>query len=267
MSKTSFRSSEPINLSHQRTEYPVIADISAPDGVQVYSVDQVTGTDAGTGRRSAYSSLHAFRHEDGKGRFYQVRRGRAEGLRPLTRLALGGSLSYAKETLSCNITNTNGEYPRRFLQVGNLQIPGPDLPSFLQIGNIIRPSRMLMPPRRKDFRMALISHLAVNFSTLCSAEDFQRLLSLYEWSDQPQNRRRIEGIRAVNIKPKDRIKRGALLRGVVITLTLNEANYLSAADMSLFGSVLHHFMSMHAPINTFVESRMLLYPSNRELNC
>lgn len=257
--------SEPVNLSHRRTEYPVIADLSAPDGVQIYSIDQVTGTDAGSGRRAEYSSLHAFRHGNGKGRFYQVSRRGTEGLRPQAHLRVGGNLSYARETLSCRITATNGDYPRRFLQVGNIQIPGPELPSFVQVANLIRPSRMLAPPRRKDFRLALISHLAVNFSSLCSAGDLQRLLTLYNWSELPQNQRRIEGIRAVAIKPVDRIKRGALLRGVAVTLTLQEENYLSEADIHLFGTVLHHFMSMHAPINTFVESRINLHPSNREL--
>ncbi len=257
--------SEPVNLSHRRTEYPVVADVSAPEGVQVYSVDQVTGTDAGSGRRADYSSLHAFRHGNGKGRFYQVRRRGMEGLRPSTRLTVGGNLNYARETLSCRITATNGDYPRRFLQVGNLQIPGPELPSFVQVANIIRPSRTHPPPRRRDFRLALISHLAINFSTLCSAEDFQRLLTFYDWSDLPQNQRRIEGIREVAIKPVDRIKRGALLRGVAVTLTVHEENYLSEADIHLFGTVLHHFLCMHAPINTFVECRIVLHPSNREL--
>ncbi len=257
--------SEPVSLSHRRTEYPVVADVSAPDGVQVYSIDQVTGTDAASGRRAEYSSLHAFRHGNGKGRFYQVLRRGGEGLRPQAHLRVGGSHSYSRETLSCRITASNGDYPRRFLQVGNIQIPGPELPSFVQVANLIRPSRMLAPPRRKDFRLALVSHLAVNFSTLGSAEDFQRLLTLYDWSELPQNQRRIEGIRQVAIKPVDRIKRGALLRGVAVTLTLHQENYLSEADIHLFGTVLHHFMCMHAPINTFVESRINLHPSNREL--
>lgn len=260
-------SSEPVNLSHRRTEYTLLADAAARDGVQIYSVDGVTGTDVGSGRRTTYSSLHSFRHETGRGRFYQVRRRGTEGLRPSTRLAVGGNLNYARETLSCDITVSNGDYPRQFLQVDNIRIPGPDLPSFLQVGNITRPSRMLSPPRRKEFRMALISHLAVNFSSLCAAQDFQRLLSLYDWSGLPQNQRRIEGIMKVEIKPVNRIRRGALVRGVALTLTLKEENYLSEADIYLFGTVLHHFMAMHAPINTFVESNLLLNPSNRELKC
>ncbi len=259
--------SEPINLSHRRSEYPVIADISAPEGVQVYSVDQVTGTAAGSGRRNSYSSLHSFRSQAGKGRFYQVRRRTADGLGVATRLAVGGDLDYARETLSCDLTVSNGNYPRQYLQVDQLKIPGAELPSFLQVRNLLRPSRMLPPPRRKDFRMTLISHLTVNFNQLATAEDFQRLLSLYDWSELPQNRRRIDGIKAVNIQPVDRIRRGALLRGMLVTLSLQEENYLSEADSYVFGKVLHQFMCMQAPLNTFVETRLQLSPSNRELIC
>ncbi len=257
--------SEPIALTHQRTEYPVIADSSAPDGVQSYSVDQVTGINATSGRRSDYAPLHAFRHGDAKGRYFQVSRRGDEGLRPTTSLAVGGQLDYARETLSCQITATNGDYPRRYLQVASLQVPAPDLPSYVQFSNITRPSRLLPPSRRKDYRLALISHLTTNYSSLTSIDTFRQLLSLYDWSDAPQNQRRIDGIREIEVAPVDRIKRGALLRGLEITLTLHEENYLSEADIHLFGTVLHHFLSMYASVNAFVQTRIVLHPSNREL--
>ncbi len=257
-------SSEPLTLTHRQTEYPLVADAAAPDGIQIYSVDQVTGTDPASGRRHDYTLLASFTHRRQPGRFFQVRRGGSEGLRPALGLSVGGPTEFARESLSCRITASNGDYPRRHLQIGSLHVPPPDFPSAVQFSNLTRPSRLLPPPRRKDYRLALISHLTVNHNSLASLEAFRQLLSLYDWTDQPQNQRRIEGIRAIAVTPLDRIKRGALLRGLEIRLTLQEENYLSEADAHLFGTVLHHFLSMYATVNTFVQTRVVLQPSNRE---
>ncbi|MHB1400685.1 MAG: type VI secretion system baseplate subunit TssF [Trichloromonadaceae bacterium] len=258
-------SSEPISLDHRLTDYPLVADASAPEGVQVYSVDQVTGISAAGGKRSDYSCLPAFTHRQLKERFFQVNRKGEEGLRPATHISVGGLSDFARETLSCRITASNGDYPRRFLQVGSLQVPAPDFPSSVQFSNITRPTRLLPPPRRRDYRLALISHLTINHNSLTSLEAFKQLLSLYDWTEQPQNQRRIEGIRDIAMTAVDRIKRGALLRGLEIRLTLQAENYLSEADVHLFGTVLHHFLSMYASVNAFVQTRIVLHPSNREM--
>lgn len=259
-------SSEPISLSHRHTDYPITADAAAPEGVQVYSVDQVTGTHGASGRRHEYSPLPAFTHRRQQGRFFQVSRKGDEGLRPVTTLSVGGQSDFAREALSCRLTASNGDYPRRYLQVGSLHVPPPDAPSFVQFGNLTRPTRLLPPPKRKDFRLALISHLCVNHNSLTSLAAFKQLLGLYDWTEQPQNNRRIDGIRAIAISPVDRIKRGALLRGLEIRLNLQEENYLGEADIHLFGTVLHHFLSMYASVNAFVQTRIVLLPSNRELS-
>lgn len=258
-------SSEPISLNHRLTDYPLVADASAPEGVQVYSIDQVTGINAANGRRCDYSSLPAFTHRKQQGRFFQVSRKGDEGLRPSTQLSVGGQTDFARETLSCRITACNGDYPRRYLQVGSLNVPAPDSPSSVQFNNITRPTRMLPPPRRKDYRLALISHLTINHNSLTSLEAFKQLLSLYDWTEQPQNQRRIEGIREIAMTAVDRIKRGALLRGLEIRLSLAAENYLSEADVHLFGTVVHHFLSMYASVNAFVQTRIVLHPSNREM--
>ncbi len=255
-----------MTLDHRRSEYPLVADAAARTGVQVYSVDKVTGTSAATGQRLSYSPLQAFRHNGSRGRFFQVHRRGEEGLPPAVSLSVGGSLDYARESLACAITASNGDYPRRHLPVGSIQVPAPDSPSCVHFANLTRPSRILQPPRRQDFRLALVSHLSVNYNSLASPEAFRQLLSLYDWSDQAQNRRRIEGIGAIRLTPVDRIHRGALFRGLEIELTLQEENYLSLADLHLFGTVLHHFLSMYAAINAFVRTRIVLHPSNRELS-
>lgn len=254
--------SEPVALTHRRSDYPVIADAAAREGVEIYSVDAVTGIEMKTGKRREYRPLPAFRREDG--RYFQISR-RQDADRPRPVISVGGKIDGGHESLSCAVTATNGDYPRRYLQEKALSVPSSELPSWILSGNITRPGRMLRPPRRKDYRLALISHLSLHFGTLAQPEAFRGMLSLYDWTGQEQNRRRIEGIRQVEVNPVDRIVRGALLRGLEVELTVHEDHYLSLADIHLFGLVLHQFLGMYAPLNTFIETRIVCHPSRRTL--
>jgi type VI secretion system protein ImpG len=124
---------------------------------------------------------------------------------------------------------------------------------------------MLLPPNRSDYRLALVAHLTVSFNSLSSIDSFRQLLSLYDWSDQEQSFKRIQGVTAISVSPLNRVYRGALLRGMDIQLDINENNYISRADAYMFGTVLHNFFTMYATINTFVQTSSLMSPSKSEL--
>ncbi|ALC17972.1 type VI secretion system protein TssF [Desulfuromonas soudanensis] len=255
--------SEPIHLTHLRSEYPVVADAAAAEGMEVYSVDAVSGSDGGSGRRHDYLALHAYKHRGGRGRYFQSSR-KENGVRPLISIRVGGDSAFSRESLSCAITACNGDYPRRLLQENTLRVPSPDIPSWVQVVNLTRPSKVLRPPMRRDYRLALISHLSLHYGTLSSVETFRQMLSLYDWSGLEANQRRIEGILGIAVHPVDRISRGALMRGLRVELTLHEENFASQADIHLFGLILHHFLGMYASLNTFVETRILCHPSHRD---
>ncbi len=256
--------SEPINLTHRRTSYPVIADVGAREGVQVYSVDRVVGLDAQTGERNEYFPLYTFEHRRRNGRYYNVsRRDTGSGVTD-TYISVGGRSDYRPESLSCTITATNGPYPRRFLSENTITESASDFPAYASFRNLTRPTRSLSPPERKRFQWELISHLSLNYSSLMSLDVLKRVLRLYDWSGEEQNHRRVEGIRAIECEPVEKIRRGALMRGMDIRLTLHEENYRSLADMRLFGCILQHFFSMYAAINCFVQVKILCHPSNRE---
>jgi type VI secretion system protein ImpG len=257
--------SEPIQLTHKLTEYPVIADTNHPDSIMIYSINGVTGSQSTTGKITPYSSLPKFNHNFGSNRFYNVSHRVREGLRPMTYLSLGGDLTETQEVLSCDITACNGNIPRDHLQTGDIKAPPKDFPSNVTCENITRPSRMLLPPNRSDYRLALVAHLTVSFNSLSSIDSFLQLLSLYDWSDQEQSFKRIQGVTAISVSPLNRVYRGALLRGMDIKLDINENNYISRADAYMFGTVLHNFFTMYATINTFVQTSSLMSPSKSEL--
>jgi type VI secretion system protein ImpG len=167
--------------------------------------------------------------------------------------------------LSCDITACNGTIPRDHLQTGDIKAPPNDFPSNVTCENITRPSKMLLPPNRADYRLALVAHLTVSYNSLSSIESFRQLLSLYDWSDQEQSFKRIQGVTDISVSPLNRVYRGALLRGMDIKVAINENNYISRADAYMFGTVLHNFFTMYATINTFVQTGSVMSPSKSEL--
>jgi type VI secretion system protein ImpG len=257
--------SEPVSLTHKRTEYPVVADTNHPDGIVIYSVNRVSGNRPSTGESHTYSPLPSFNHRSGTNRYYHVSHRVREGRRPMTYLSVGGALTGKQEILSCDITACNGAIPREHLQIRDIKAPAQDFPSNVTCENITRPSRLLMPPDRADYRLALIAHLTVSYNSLASVTSFRQLLSLYDWSDQEQSEKRIQGVSRIEVAPLSRVYRGAMLRGMDIRLTLDEKQYISPSDTYLFGTILHHFFSMYATINAFVQTGINLNPSGSEM--
>jgi type VI secretion system protein ImpG len=123
---------------------------------------------------------------------------------------------------------------------------------------------MLVPPEREAFQWSLISHLAMNYASLADTDVLRRLLSLYEWTHDEANKRRIKGLEVQSCKPAELIRQGALMRGTEFSLLMNDASYGSISDSYLFGMVLHRFFSSYASINSFTRTRVHTHPSNLE---
>ncbi len=255
---------EPVRVNHRAFEYPIVAEVRARHGIQIYTVDQVTGIDPESGQRFSYEPVRNFSLDDAGARFFQVTL-RSDGTDKLNAyMSVGGEAPQGNESLSCKVTCTNGHYPRRYLTERMVSIAGEECPSYVSAHNIIRPSALLNPTGERDRRWLLIAGLAANYDSIASAPALRRVLSLYEWSGSRQNRLRIEGISEVAMKPLDWIRKGAMVRGIDMAITVNEGKYRSLADIYLFGTVLHHFFSSYAQVNTFVRTRIVCHPSNKE---
>ena len=257
------RTAEPVRLTQKRYEYPVVADVHYRYSSEVYSVDSITGMDAKTGERNEYLPLYSFKHEK-TGRSYSSSRRVLGSGRPETYITVSDNGKFREQSLSCEITASNGHIPRAHLQIGSITTPGSDCPGYVSLRNITRPTRMLVPPERDAFQWSLISHLAMNFASLADTDVLRRLLSLYEWTQDESNKRRIKGLEVESCKPAEMVRHGALMRGTEYRLEMNDASYGSIADSYLFGMVLHRFFSSYASINTFTRTRVHTHPSNLE---
>lgn len=58
--------------------------------------------------------------------------------------------------------------------------------------------------------------------------------------------------------------RGVPVRGVGITLELDESNYAGEGDLYLFATVLDEVLAAHAGVNTFAELKVKTHPSQAE---
>lgn len=256
--------SEPIQINHQRTEYPLIVDATSRKGLQLFSVDSVSGIETKSGKQYQYESLYDFKFLQKQTRFYAVnyQDHGIDILQPY--LNIGGVPIIQTEILSCNLTVCNGYYPRRYLSEYTVHQLCNTTSNFTAL-NITRPTSIIYPPTHHEWQWLLISHLSLNYNTLGNITVFQQLLRNYCWSNNEVNMRRISAIRLVDIQPLQKMHKGILMRGIIFCITLDESGYLSIEDIYLFGEMMQQFLSAYAQFNTYVQLKIICLPSQREI--
>ena len=256
--------SEPVEVDHRRTEYRLLPDVRYPEEVFVYSVNAVTGRDYSTGKVTDYKPLYGLRGRGKDERHYHaVRRDFGTGL-PQTYLAVGGHRQFGRESLSCDITACNGHLPRKHLHENQINRPTSGIPSGVRFSNITRPSPFWQPPAEQDYPWRLNALLALNLGSFAEVGALRQMLELFDWTGLKENRRRAEGVTEVSARAVSRMMHGMLHRGLEVKVTLDEGNFLSAADAYLFGQVLHRFFTLSAAVNEYVETRVVCQPSYQE---
>ncbi|HYI00856.1 type VI secretion system baseplate subunit TssF, partial [Hyalangium sp.] len=203
---------DPLKVGSLGHEHQLRAAGLDPEHMEVYSVDTVTGLQAGRTERLDYRPFFDFAHSSGdNARFFRLRRAQSplnDGID--TFLSLGSPRDVApvvaEETLSIDLTCTNRSLPTR-LQVGDLSMPTPASPTTAKFRNIIALSKPARPPLGSELHWRLLSHLALNQRSLLDPGALMALLELYNFqatADQPTaraNQLRIESLRGVTGKP------------------------------------------------------------------
>ncbi|NVJ25480.1 MULTISPECIES: type VI secretion system baseplate subunit TssF [Myxococcus] len=253
------------------------ADLPA-NHAEVYSVDSVTGLQAGRNERRGYRPFFEFSHTaggDAEQSFYRLRRTHSpldEGIDMYITLETPRDVAPvlgAEEALSIDLTCTNRMLPSR-LQVGDLTESTSASPTQAKFKNISPVSRPARAPLGTELHWRLLSHLAINQHSLADAAALRRLMDLYNFHSLTDNlaarasRLRINSIRAVETKPVTRFLEGAPLRGHRTRVDLDEENFMGVGDSFLFGCVLEELLASHVTINSFNELSIRLHPSQTE---
>ncbi len=262
---------EPIAASAETLEYPVVADARYPTSLEVYAIAGVTGVSER--RRRAYRPFFAFGHEtadlDGGrpdatepgGTFVVSQRLGATGRwHTAVRLNRAAVADAEPETLSLKAWCTNGTIPRD-LGENTVTVPGPGFPEYARCTNLTRPTAAAYPPEGQELEWRLVAHLALNQRSIVSLDSLRSVLELYDWSGSAANRRRIAGIRRLDLEPDAAVWRGALVRGTRARLELAEEHFTDRADAYLFGLVLSRFLQLYATVNSYVKVVVDTVPS------
>ncbi|MEM1043036.1 MAG: type VI secretion system baseplate subunit TssF [Bacteroidota bacterium] len=262
---------EPVRADHRSAEYRVVADVRRRTGVEVYAVESVTGIEDMTGRRHAYRRLLSPERAGGDRTYTAVsRRGltdRYETTLTLQGVAPTGDGTLPVETLSLALRCTNGTIPREHLRERSVNRFASKSIRNVAVQNLVQPTLIRYPPtdRQQDFYWMLLSHWSFNYRSAATREALAGVLRLYDWSGAESVRQRIDGIRDVRWVPKERIHRGAVLRGTEVTVELDEQKFADTGDAALLGLVLSRFFASYATINSFVHLAVVLMPSGETM--
>jgi type VI secretion system protein ImpG len=251
---------KPIRLGHGQPEYRVLPEGMNREHYQVYSIENIVGFQHGTGKRREYVPFGLSHPESPDRPVYHA------SMKPSpTGRTLDVSISVAyhprggppvPETLSIYLTCTNGILPED-LQVGDISQPTSTSPGRMIFRNITAPTAVATPPLGKTLLWRFISHLSMNYLCLADTENIKTLLNLYifqECRDRAKvyaNRKRVDGIRGLEVEHENRLVHGVLMQGQRIRLKLLQDSFASEGDLYLFGSVMDHFLASYAGINSF----------------
>ena len=266
---------EPIALSHTEVEYRIIPDVRRPASLEVWSIERVRETRPdGTHRpwRPFYRLTERDREAGASAGHYHAAR-RDSG-------PLGGTEMYltpydpefdaqapADSVLSVDATCLNRDLP------GELPFGGghPTLhlvegsTAIAHVACLTAPTRTLRTPVRERGFWRLVSHLSLGHLSVVGGDDgaaaLREILRLYDLRDLPETRSAIAGLAGVAATPGTaRVpgsRLGAFCRGLDVTLEFEQQAW-QASGLYLLASVLDRFLALHATVNSFVRTRVVL---------
>ncbi|NBM54985.1 type VI secretion system baseplate subunit TssF [Proteus vulgaris] len=266
---------DPLTVNGLESEY-LLRPRRIQDGhTEIYSVDSVHGSQRTN--ESIYVPFTSFRHRGGMlrhnapERYYhtRVKRGVA-GLHD-TWLILGGEkqdldLATETETLSLQLTGTNGQLPRKALQSTLLDRTEQTLQIPLTVRNLCKPTLPLYPPSEDRFHWRVLSHLGSSFLNMMdNAEVLRGTLALYDWRDDDMNHRKLDAIIHVEHHLIERFEKGFLQRGIDIEVTLDSNGFNGEGDMHLFGEMLNRFFALYADVHLFNQLTLIILPTGKRI--
>ncbi|HYE34299.1 type VI secretion system baseplate subunit TssF [Methylocaldum sp.] len=273
-----------LHLNPTNHEYHIVPDRTRPMDYEVYSVTEVTGYGSDQAQEVEflpfYGSKHAYRRGD-ENAYYSLRREKRQLSSKQRRHGLRSS--YIGQEVYISIVDADqAPYSSTLRQLGfrtlctNRDLPllmpvgVSDTDFTLQIGAPVRSIRCLAGPTKPRPAMAdgtaawqLISHLSLNYLSLCDSSSHEgalalrELLSLYaDWHDGAV-RKQIEGV--LSVRAENKVRRidsqGPIVfgRGLGITVNFDEAAF-EGSGVFLIGAVLEQFFARYASINSFTET-------------
>lgn len=260
------RSSEPIRVDKERTEYRIRPEGPNSNHYEIYSVDRVFGLIPGTAQQYEYNPFYSFSHRlSERGNIYYQTFLRDSVVSENTTEtyisfidADQSIVSATTEIVSAELTCINRQLTEQ-LRLGDIRIPTSNSPEVARFRNITNVTPTIHPQLGGSLHWKLISHLTLNRLSIATKPALQGILSLYNFQSLSnrgsamENERRINSIVNVNSIQKDRLYQGVPIRGTQIQVEIQENQFVGDGDMYLFCCVLNEFLALYSTINSFTQ--------------
>lgn len=260
------QSAEPVSLTHEVPDYLVLPDGLARQHHQIFSVESVTGLRQGQAAQRSYQPFSLLQFGAP---------GRQLTYRTTVRPAMNGdwvetylSVAYeadevpVPETLSIELTCTNRWLPEK-IKLGEVCAATDTSPERCSFRNITAVKGAVDAPRGEELLWASIGHTALNFMSLADLETTRSLLRLYnsfrtnDHGARAANERQIDGIVRIETAEETRLHRGTMIRGQLLRMHCDAANWPSAGALYLWGCVLARFFATYASINIYTRFEII----------
>lgn len=268
---------EPITLTENTAEYPVIPDLRRQQQMSVWAINHVfiQGNEDLERTILPVQPLFGIDHSRIEGdtgiywQSFQRETMTAAGAENNVFIAFANRNSQAIvpkfDRVTLSLTCTNKAIPS---QMKNGHPDGDfdsDLPlAGLKIRALNRPTRPILPPDKSAVRWRLISQLSLNHMLLSGSQGVQVLretLMLYNFHDLPSVTRIINLILHLDVQPiTTRLVSNdpqTLARGIAITVTFTH-EALNEPEYFLLCCFLDHFLALYAPVNSFTRVTTLI---------
>jgi type VI secretion system protein ImpG len=260
------RTAEPVQITHEKTEYPVIPDIRRQDSTEIFSIDRVASLPMSKGGEKEFRPYYSLNHHsagsEGKegNVFWHTKRlpsGRyGDDGTDLTMAFAGLDFRAAfpdAEILMVQTTCTNRDLPGR-MRFGD---PAGDFETEIAapvtaIRCLVKPTRTRRPAMDGSLQWRLISHLALNYTSIVAGGDdaLKEILSMYDFDNSPATRQQISGLVSLNTCYATKRVGRSFCRGVQVEMTFDEEKFIGSA-LYLFAYVLERFIGQYVSVNSF----------------
>ncbi len=272
-----------IQIDEGHHEFQVVPDRSTPLDYEVYEVLGLNGYDD-HGDERHFLPLYAPSHATLPGQPAYYTSWREPRLVSEQARRDGPRSGYIGSEVFVSLVDTSeAPYPGALRQLSvHTRCTNRDLPIFLGTGGLSEftldagiplgsvravagPSRPHTSLREGGVAWRFINLLSQNYLSIIESGDgeavaaLRSLLSRFPQGDEATVRRQIEALQGVATRPVVRRHPApgpiAFARGIEIELTVDELGY-QGGSAHLFGAAMHHYLSRHVSMNSFVETSL-----------
>ncbi len=273
---------EAITLDNRRADYPLVPSRHYPQHYDVFSVNSVVsqvqdmfrkkdlGRPVSTQAARQWPAFESFSHQMEYSRKREVVYWHHRTKTSLFHRGFDHTLAFihadgsypsdesllSNEVVSVSLTCTNRELPSQ-IRSGDITGTTGKNAAVASFRNITRPTQPLWPVIDGSLHWSLLSAMNLNYLSLLDTDALKQVIANFDRHaiHHPQTARlsqqKLDAIERLETRPVDRLFTGIPVRGLASTLYLHPEPFVCEGEMYLLGTVLSHFLSLYASVNSF----------------